>query len=104
MEIKQKIADEVNKFQELRDQCKKIMLQHKKMEVKLSELKVVKEVNFLFTFISLLILYANFFKELDLLEDSARTYKLTGPALMKVELKDAKNTVNERIKYISDEM
>lgn len=44
MDFKQKIADELNKFQEIREQCKKIVIQNKKLEVKLSELKVVKEV------------------------------------------------------------
>ena len=48
-------------------------------------------------------LYA-FIQELDLLEDDAKTFKLIGPALIKIDLKEAKDNVNNRVKYINEEM
>ena len=41
---------------------------------------------------------------MDLLEDDARVFKLIGPALVKQGLKEARDNVNNRIKYITDEM
>ena len=41
---------------------------------------------------------------MDLLEDDAKTYKLVGPVLMNIDLKEAKDNVNNRIKYITEEM
>lgn len=43
-------------------------------------------------------------QELDLLEDDAKTFKVVGPVLMKIELKDARADVNTRIDYIQNEM
>lgn len=43
-------------------------------------------------------------QELDLLEDESKTYKLVGPALIKIELKEAKNNINVRMTYIQDEL
>ena len=44
------------------------------------------------------------FQELDLLDDDAKVFKLIGPALMKQNLKESRDNVNNRIKYINDEM
>ena len=41
---------------------------------------------------------------MDLLEDDAKTYKMVGPVLMSIDLKEAKDNVNSRIKYITEEM
>lgn len=41
---------------------------------------------------------------MDLLEDDAVTYKLVGPALLKVDLKEARDNISSRIKYITDEL
>lgn len=41
---------------------------------------------------------------MDLLEDEAKTYKLVGPLLLPIDLKEAKDNVNSRIKYITEEM
>lgn len=41
---------------------------------------------------------------MDLLEDGAVIYKLIGPALMRQDLKESKDNVNNRIKYIADEL
>jgi prefoldin beta subunit len=44
-------------------------------------------------------------EELDLLEDSkAVVYKLIGPALMNVELEDARANVNKRLEFIEGEI
>lgn len=43
-------------------------------------------------------------QEMDLLEDDAKTYKMVGPVLMSIDLKEAKDNVNSRIKYITEEM
>lgn len=37
------------------------------------------------------------------LEDGAKVFKLIGPALVKVELSDAKENVNRRVQYLTDE-
>ena len=44
------------------------------------------------------------FQELDLLDDEARVFKLIGPVLMKQPLKEAKDTVENRIKYLNEEI
>lgn len=43
-------------------------------------------------------------KELDILEDDAKIFKLTGPVLVKQELTEAKANVKKRIDYISAEI
>jgi prefoldin beta subunit len=43
-------------------------------------------------------------QELDLCDSDARVFKLIGPALMQQNLKEAKENVNNRIKYITDEI
>ena len=43
-------------------------------------------------------------QELDLLDAEARVFKLIGPVLMKQPLKEAKDTVENRIKYLKDEI
>lgn len=85
VDIKQQMTEELNKFQLLRNQYKKIISMRGQLEVQLNENKIVKE-------------------ELDLLEDSAKTFKLIGPALVKIDLKEAKDNVNNRIKYINEEL
>ncbi|KAH9415599.1 Prefoldin subunit 6 [Dermatophagoides pteronyssinus] len=85
MDVKQQINEELNKFQTIRNQCKKILSQRGQLEIQLNENKLVKE-------------------ELDLLEDGAKTFKLIGPALIKIELKEAQDNVNNRIKYITEEL
>lgn len=43
-------------------------------------------------------------QEMDLLEDDAVVYKLIGPALIKQEVTEAKDTVSKRLEYIAREM
>lgn len=44
------------------------------------------------------------FQELDLQDDNGKTFKLIGPALIKIDLKEARDNVNNRIKYINEEL
>lgn len=44
MDVKQQITDELNKFQAIRNQCKKILSQRGQLEIQLNENKLVKEV------------------------------------------------------------
>ncbi len=62
------------------------------------------EINFDRYIIRLLSSVFDVFQELDLLEPSADVFKLTGPVLVKQELSEAKQNVDKRLKYISDEM
>lgn len=41
---------------------------------------------------------------MDLLEDGAAIFKLIGPALLRQDLKESKDNVANRIKYISEEL
>lgn len=43
-------------------------------------------------------------QELALLEDSAVVYKLVGPVLVKQDLEEAKQTVDKRLEYITQEV
>merc|ERR1712216_940955 len=43
-------------------------------------------------------------KELKMLEDDAKVFKLVGPVLLSQDLDEAKSTVEKRLQYIGDEM
>lgn len=43
-------------------------------------------------------------KEVDLLEDDAVIYKLIGPLMVPQDLKEVKETIASRIKYLNDKM
>ncbi|KAF1315740.1 Prefoldin subunit 6, partial [Globisporangium splendens] len=43
-------------------------------------------------------------KELDLLGDDAKVYKLIGPALLKQDVSEAKANVNKRLEFINNEL
>lgn len=42
--------------------------------------------------------------ELNILEKDAKVYKLIGPALISVDLDDAKNNVSKRIKFLQKQL
>ena len=44
------------------------------------------------------------FKELNILDDDAKVFKLIGPVLLKQDLDEAKTNVEKRLQYINDEM
>lgn len=80
-----KLADEIAKFNNLQKEYQKVCTTHQQLDEQLNENKIVKQ-------------------EFDLLDESSAVYKLIGPALIKQELKEAKDNVQNRIKYISTEM
>ena len=43
-------------------------------------------------------------KELELVDDEAKVFKLIGPVLIKQDLDEAKANVEKRLQYIKDEM
>lgn len=43
-------------------------------------------------------------KELDLLDDEAKVYKLVGPVLLKQDVDEAKTNVNKRLEFINNEL
>lgn len=43
-------------------------------------------------------------KELELVDDEAKIFKLIGPVLIKQDLDEAKANVEKRLQYIKDEM
>ncbi|KAF1784975.1 Prefoldin [Phytophthora cactorum] len=43
-------------------------------------------------------------KELDLLDDEAKVYKLVGPVLLKQDVDEAKSNVNKRLEFINNEL
>lgn len=62
MDVKQQINEELNKFQTIRNQCKKILSQRGQLEIQLNENKLVKEVMVDRNFESNLIVYYFFNK------------------------------------------
>lgn len=43
-------------------------------------------------------------KELDLLDDETKVYKLVGPVLLKQDVDEAKTNVNKRLEFINNEL
>ncbi|XP_074602315.1 prefoldin 6 [Brevipalpus obovatus] len=83
--VTKKLSEEVTKFNNLQKELQKVCTTRQQLDEQLNENKIVKE-------------------EMDLLEDEANVFKMIGPAMIKQELKDAKDNVNGRIKYISGEL
>ncbi|XP_054158088.1 prefoldin subunit 6-like [Oppia nitens] len=83
--LQKQLSDEINKFGVLQKSYQKTLHLRQQLDSQLNENNIVKE-------------------EMDLLEDDAKTYKLVGPLLQRIDLKEAKDNVNSRIKYISEEI
>lgn len=79
------MQDEIEKFKDIQKDIQKCVSKRKQLEGQLTENKTVKE-------------------EMDVLEDDAVVYKLIGPALIKQELSEAKDTVTKRLDYIAREI
>ena len=79
------LSESVGKFNQLQNDLQSIVAARRQLESQLTENTVVKE-------------------ELDLLDGEARVFKLIGPVLMKQPLKEAKDTVENRIKYLKEEI
>jgi len=83
--LQKRFQTEVEKFRELQKEMQKFVRGRQQLEAQLTENTIVKE-------------------ELDRLKSDANVFKLIGPALVKQDLVDAKQTVSKRIDYISNEI
>ncbi|KAB7503173.1 Prefoldin subunit 6 [Armadillidium nasatum] len=83
--IQKKFEEEIEVFKKLQKDLSKTTVLRSRLDGQLNENKIVKE-------------------ELDLLEGGAVVYKLIGPVLVKQDLEEAKQNVEKRIDYISQEM
>lgn len=96
------MAEEVAKFNQLQQDMQRVHQLRQQLDAQLNENTNVKEVSTSSCQFAVLDHVSS--QELDLLDSDARVFKLVGPALMKQDLKDAKDNVNNRIKYINDEL
>jgi len=83
--LQKRFEEELSGFKKIQKDLSKTNTLRSTLDGQLNENKTVKE-------------------ELDLLESDAIVYKLIGPALIKQDLDDAKQNVNKRIEYISQEI
>ena len=86
MEIMQgQLQEKVEKLQGLQKTQQKTLLARQTLDSQMNENKLVKE-------------------ELERLEEDAKVFKLIGPALIRQDTTDAKQTVSKRIGYITGEL
>jgi len=83
--LEQKLEVEVKEFRALREEGLKHASLRTQLVTQVQENELVK-------------------KELDLLEPTANVFKLTGPALLKQDLSDAKSNVASRLQLLKTEM
>ncbi|XP_005113139.1 prefoldin subunit 6 [Aplysia californica] len=83
--MQKRLQGELEKFQNVQKDVGKHVNLRQQLEGQLSENTLVKE-------------------ELDRLEEGAGVYKMIGPALIKQDLGEAKQTVQKRIDYINGEL
>jgi len=83
--IQKRFQSEVEKYRELQKDAQKAVRTRQQLEAQLTENNIVRD-------------------ELDHLEPTANVYKLIGPALVKQDLVEAKQTVAKRIEYITNEI
>lgn len=83
--IQEQLQKELESFQKLQKDIQKLITGRQQLDAQYNENKIVKD-------------------ELDLVEDSANVYKLTGPILVKQDLAEAKINVQKRIDYIQGEL
>ena len=81
----QEVQDKISEIQRLQKSAASIQDNRQKLFSQLNENSMVK-------------------KELDLLEDDAKVFKLIGPVLVKQDQEEAKSNVNKRIEFIEAEL
>lgn len=69
----------------IQDQLRSLIEQKQKLDSQKNEILMAKE-------------------EVDLLEDDATIYKLIGPLMVPQELKEVKETIKSRLKYLNEKM
>jgi len=83
--LQKRFQSEVEKYREIKKEAQKVIRARQQLEAQLTENNIVKD-------------------ELDQLEPNANVYKLIGPALVKQDLVEAKQTVAKRLEYITNEI
>jgi len=83
--IQKRFQNEVEKYRELQKDAQKTIRSRQQLEAQLTENNIVKD-------------------ELEHLEPNANVFKLIGPALVKQDLVEAKQTVTKRLEYITNEI
>ncbi|KAF7998026.1 hypothetical protein HCN44_009424 [Aphidius gifuensis] len=84
-EVQKKLQSEVEAYKQVQRDYHKAVITRQQLDGQLNENTAVKE-------------------ELDLLKSGNEVFKLIGPVLIKQELDEAKQNVNKRIEYISNEL
>ncbi|XP_045592096.1 prefoldin subunit 6 [Procambarus clarkii] len=83
--LQKKLEEEIEAFKKLQKDLSKTTNLRSQLDGQLNENKVVKE-------------------ELDLIGDESVVYKLIGPALIRQDLEEARQNVNKRVDYITQEI
>jgi len=83
--LQKRFQNEVEKYRELQKDAQKTIRSRQQLEAQLTENNIVKD-------------------ELEHLEPNANVFKLIGPALVKQDLVEAKQTVTKRLEYITNEI
>ena len=86
LKYQSEVQDEIKKYEDTRKKLSSLITSRQKLLAQQHENQMVKV-------------------ELDALEgDEGVVYKLIGPVLVKVEVEEAKNNVNSRLKWFTQEM
>ena len=83
--IQEQLQKELENFQNIQKDIQKLVSGRQQLDAQYNENKIVKD-------------------ELDVLENGANVFKLTGPILVKQDLEEAKLNVQKRIDYIQGEL
>ncbi|ETI54508.1 hypothetical protein F441_02608 [Phytophthora nicotianae CJ01A1] len=84
-ELKDQVEAEMTRYRSLQDEVQVLATQRQTYAQQANENDMVK-------------------KELDLLDDEAKVYKLVGPVLLKQDVDEAKSNVNKRLEFINNEL
>ncbi|CAI5724686.1 unnamed protein product [Peronospora destructor] len=84
-DLKDQVEAEMTRYRALQDEVQVLATQRQTYAQQANENDMVK-------------------KELDLLDDEAKVYKLVGPVLLKQDVDEAKTNVNKRLEFINNEL
>ncbi|KAG7376076.1 Prefoldin subunit 6 [Phytophthora pseudosyringae] len=84
-ELKDQVEAEMTRYRALQDEVQVLATQRQTYAQQANENDMVK-------------------KELDLLDDESKVYKLVGPVLLKQDADEAKSNVNKRLEFINNEL
>ncbi|KAK8738432.1 hypothetical protein OTU49_003874 [Cherax quadricarinatus] len=83
--LQKKLEEEVESYKKIQKDLSKTTNLRSQLDGQLNENKVVQE-------------------ELDLIDDESVVFKLIGPALIRQDLEEARQNVNKRVEYITQEI